>query len=121
MAPPKAKKRWDIKFHPGNFQLHPIQGVLSREGGKIKPVLHDPFSGFPAADILMLVPTTHMSEATLFQRLKCHRGRVVVAGEKITGFMGKPLPAFEPESLFPEFERAPVNKQHALVNPFHGH
>ena len=77
---------------------------------KIQMVLNNTFCRFPAADILVLVSAAHMSEAAFFKRIKCHWCSIMITGKKITSFMREPLPAFEPECLFSQLKRAPVNK-----------
>ncbi len=46
-------------------------------------MLLDPVHGFAAADMGMLVPADQERKAALFERVKCHRSCVVVAGEGI--------------------------------------
>ena len=42
-------------------------------------------------------------------------------GKKITGLVRQALPAFEPESLGSQFQRAAMDKEHASINPLHRH
>jgi hypothetical protein len=45
----------------------------------------------------------------------------MVTGEEIAALVGEPLPAFEPEGLVSQFKRAPMNEEHPMVCPLHGH
>jgi hypothetical protein len=45
----------------------------------------------------------------------------MITGEKISALVGETLPALQPECLGPEIQRAAMDEQHSLVNPFHRH
>jgi hypothetical protein len=88
---------------------------------KLNRVLNDPILCFPAADVLVLVPAAHVGEPPHRESFKRHRCSIVVTGKEIPGFMGEPLPAFEPERLVTQIKRTAMDEQHAAIHPFHGH
>src|SRR5271157_5075731 len=84
-------------------------------------VFVDPAQGLAAADMGVLVAADQKREAALLKSVKGHRCRVMVAGKRVAGGVGEPLPALEPECLGAEIEWPAVDKEYAAVHPFHRH
>jgi len=94
---------------------------LQFQGSETEFLLNNAIRCFPAADVLVLVTAAHVHEPALLKRFKGHGCRIVVAGKEVPGFVGEALPAFEAQDLRSQFKRAPVDKEHLLILPLHGH
>jgi hypothetical protein len=121
MAPAEAEKGWNIQGYGCNLKAGTLQRIPVLERLKLQLLLHYSVSGFPAADIFMLVTAAHMGEAPLFERIKCHGCSIVETGKKITGLVRQALPALEPERLGAQVQWPAMHKQYPVINPLHGH
>lgn len=121
MAATEPEKRRDIQRNGRNFHSRTLLPVLFLKRPEFQFLLHYPVSGFPAADILVLVAAAHVGKTPFFERFKCHGCGVMVAGKKIAGFMRQALPALEPKRLGSQFQRPAMDKEHPAIHPLHGH
>jgi hypothetical protein len=121
VAPPDSQQCRAVKGNPGHFKRYDRAILFQFKRCEIKPLFHNTIHRFPAADMLVLVTAAHMGQATLLERIECHRSGVMVSGKKIPALVGKPLPALQPEGLGSEIQGAAMHEKHSLIGPFHGH
>src|SRR5208337_1656018 len=121
MAAPDPQQRRTVQGNPGHFKMNNLFIMFEVKRGEVELLFHDTIHRFPAADMLVLVAATHMSQATPGERFECHRCRIMITGEKIPALVGESLPALQPESLCAEIHGAAMYEKHSLVRPLHGH
>ncbi len=121
VTPADAKKGGNIQGHRCDLKAKNILLLPVPKGSELQVLLENAGRCFPAADILMLVAAAQVGETPFFELFESHFRGIMKAGKKITGLVRQALPALEPERLGAQLQRPAMDKEHATVNPLHGH